>query len=750
MLGEGTAPAPGEATGDAAAPMTPEQALAKLQALAEALVKSRTEAMNGRAASGIEKIWDEDAEHYEGVDELTKSSERSSNQSKPPGQLAGTAAANQATEFVNITRPYVDAAAAKAGDILIPTDDKGWSIKPTPIPELLEKAKGKLPLEVIEGMAHDNVPEATAVQVAQTEQQAAQAILDEAKDRAKAAEKRIEDWQIESQYHGELRKVIDTAARLGTGVIKGPLSAKKRQQMFRNGALVIDMETKPVSREVSPRNCFPDPACGTSIHNGRYHWERDHITPKQLQSLKGTPGYIDAQIDVCLAEGPQKKNLTNDRRTSDGRYLEDKELFEIWYFYGYATQEDMAAAGCPCKPGAPLLVPAVFTMVNDRVVKGDMNLLDTGEFPYDYFPWQRRENQPWGLGVARQIRTAQRIVTAATRVMLTNAGRSAGPIILRRRGVIGADGTNDIVPWKEFVATGNDNVDDVRKLMEVYELPDRQAPLQAIINYGLKIAEDTTGLPLLLQGQAGSAPETLGGQQLVDRNASGVLRRIARTFDDCITEPHTRRYYTYLLMYGESDYEKGEFVIDARGSTALVEREITRQETTGLLELSLNPQFKLSPAKTMEQKLRADNRNPKDFQYTDEELKQLQGQGQHTDPRVQVAEITAQSKEKIEAARIQVESAEKEKDRQMDLIVQQILEHIEAMKLGQAKEISMDQLKAELAGIAIKVRAESNANALAVAADVHKHETPGAAHPPLTKPPFEPAGRAPAGEAYAR
>jgi hypothetical protein len=79
------------------------------------------------------------------------------------------------------------------------------------------------------------------------------------------------------------------------------------------------------------------------------------------------------------------------------------------------------------------------------------------------------------------------------------------------------------------------------------------------------MAEDVTGLPQIMQGQQGQAPETVGGMQILQNNAGTVLRRIAKTYDDRITEPHVRRYYEWLMTYGD-DAEKGDFQIDARGS----------------------------------------------------------------------------------------------------------------------------------------------------------------------------------------
>ena len=706
---------------------TAETRLNRLDALGYSLARTRKEAVDGRAQSGIEQIWKEDEEHYEGIDDKNRGVVTQADQ-KPPWQRVPQQTSTESTEFVNITRPYVDAAAAKVGDILIPTDDRPWSIKETPIPELVEKAKGGLPDEVIQGMADQNVPEETAVKVAQTEKAHAEALLKEAKEKAQAAQKRIEDWHVEGQWHAEMRKVIDDAARIGTGILKGPIPVMKKQQMLDGDTLVVKLEKKPISKRVLAENCFPDPACGSRPANGRYHWERDYITAKMLSDLKQDDSYIAAQIDKCLEEGPAKRATV--RMTPDGRTVDDSELFEIWYFYGYIEREDMEAAGCDCGSMKVVLIPALITMVNDRVIKAAINPLDTGEFPYDYFPWQPRNNSPWGYGVARQIRTPQRIVTAGTRVMLTNAGRAAGPIIVLSNKVQPADQKPDITPWKVYYAGESDTTNDVNKVAALLEIPALTNELMSIVQYGLKLAEDVTGLPLLLQGQAGSAPETLGGQQLVDRNAAGVLRRIARTIDDCITEPHIRRYYTYLLMWGPDDSEKGEFVIDARGSTALVEREIYKQETAQLLQAALNPAFGLDPKKTMAENLRANNRRPADFQYTEQELKQQQEQQQKRppDPRIQTAQINAEAKAKLAQMEQQFESAENQRDRQLQY-------QLAVLEYANRNNISLQQAKTELAKVTMTLTTQKQLSRESGAREVAKAAA-------------EPRGRAPNGQAF--
>lgn len=711
--------------------------LARIEAFGESLLRLRAEAIDARVASGIETIWREDEEHYEGVDDLNRGETDSNWSTKPPGRADPKRPGNRSTVFPNITRPYVDAASAKIGDTLLPTDDRSWSMSPTPVPELIELAQGKLPAPMKEGMDAMGVPPEVQQQAAQNEAGIAQKKIAEALAKCRKAEKRIEDWHVEGQFHAEMRRVIDDACKLGSGVLKGPTPALKRQTMYKDGAIVVQEEVKPVSKRIDPWNFFPAAGCGDSIHNGSYCWERDYLTKRKVEELKKDEEYIASQIDLCLDEGPKK--ATQVRKTADGKDVDDKDLFEVWYFHGYAEREDLETAGCKCPEGVSSF-PAIVTFINDRPVKAVLAPLDNGELPYDVFPYQRKVGMPWGTGVSRQIRTPQQMVVAATRTLLTNAGRASGPLMIFKNNVVWADGTNEITPWKVGYASDDDSTDDARKLVSMIQFPDMSQSLMAIIQYALKLAEDVTGLPMLLQGQQGSAPDTLGGQQLAQNNASGVLRRIARTIDDTITEPHIRRYYAWLLQYGEDD-EKGEFVIDARGSTALVDKELYKQELTQLLQASLNPAFELSPKKIMAETLRVNKRSPEDLQMDAQEkqaLQQAQQKPQEQDNSVQVAQIRSQTEmgkaelnQKSDMEELKFKAQEAERQRAHDMQIANLQREIEMMKLAQSQNVSVAQIKADLAKEAARLRTQKELSGTNAAS-----------------PSVEPRGRAPEGQAF--
>jgi hypothetical protein len=731
-----------------------EARIARLEAFAQALVAKRKEAIDGRAASGIETIWREDEEFYEGIDDVNRAEVMSKATTLNSG-LTSTRTPNstKSNVFVNITQPYVDMASARVADMLLPTDDMPFSLDPTPMPDIVSATKD---MTTMVGPPGAMKPAAIL----------AKQMIAEAKERAKKAETHIWDWLVESQWHSEVRQVIEDAARIGTGILKGPFPVKVRNKAMNrleDGTveMTIVEKTRPACKRIDPRKFYPDPGCGRSIHNGSFVWEEDDITARQIRELKGTmhsdgtPLYIDSQIDEVLREGPQKTYL------EAGSVKSDNDVFKIWYYHGIAGAEDLRAAGCECEDDKTL--PVMVTMINDRVIKAKLSALDSGEFPYDVFVWQRKANSWTGKGVSRQIRTPQRMINAATRNMMDNAGLSSGPQILVDQSMIEpADGNWEITPRKIWLRveseTSGQKMSDAIHSVEIKSL---QQDLMNVITYAMELAEKVTNMPLLMQGQQEPNAETLGGTQIRNNNASVVLRRTAKIFDDDITVPKINRYYEWLMLYGEDPEEKGDFVIVAKGSTALFERDAQNQAILQMGALIKDPTFKINPEKWIVEAFRAQRLDPSRFQYTEEEWEDVQAkmaeQGPPADPRIESTKIKAEvdkyktdkmAEVTLEKARLDTDrdtvyvQAEQERTQSMHeakMVELAQRERLAMLEYANREKISLEQVKAKLAGDAMKLRVQKE---LAM--------TPPAGAPQIATPPTEPAGRAPNGQAFQR
>jgi len=754
------------------------QRLTQLKAFAQGLVAKRKEAVDGRKSSGIEDIWREDDEYYDGIDEVNRGESM-----LKPASLTGSpyysrsdsaSKSSRSTVFVNITQPYVDMASSRVADMLLPTDDKPFSIQPTPLPDVVKSADD-----------HSHMPDGQA-----TVAQAAQAMMLEMDTKAAAAETQIWDWLVESNWHSEMRKVIEQAARIGSGVIKGPFPSKSiKRKVDRNQGeikMVIDVEIKPTSKQIDVWNLYPDPSCGQSIHDGDYVFEQDTISARQLREMIGVDGYIESEIKELLQAGPNKKNID-----SKGKTL-DTDKFDIWYYYGNADSDDMQASGCDCEDGDQ--IPVVVAMVEDRVIKAGLSVLESGEFPYDVMVWQRRVDHWAGLGVSRQTRTSQRMVNAASRNMLDNAGVAAGPQMIINTSVIyPMDGQWSITPMKLWGINDDADVQDVQRAFAAVQIPMMQAEMGAIIKMGMEFAERATSMPLLMQGNQGSATETVGGMTILDRNASSVLRRIAKISDDDVTEPHITRYYEWLLLYGKDDAMKGDMNIISLGSSAFYERDAQNQAIMTLLPMAQNPAFNLDPDKLMSEILKMNKISPERVRFSEQDIKQMKEAAQKNppqDPAMQIAQLRASSAEKIAQGNAQssmqveqlkqqswqqetdakVKEAQGEMSLKLHLAQQdhdnkmalaQVQYQIEIMKLSESSKQSLADIKAQLAATSMKLNVQQSLSNQALQVDAgntantqaheratqlldHNHEKSMQASTPLV----EPAGHAPDGQAY--
>lgn len=720
--------------------------LEQLDKFGLALAKKRKEAMEARKNSGIEDLWKADAEFYEGIDDANRDQTSTSITKNMVDRSSSFKTTRKqrhrgSNVFLNITRQYVDIASSSLADMLLPTDDSNYAVTPTPKPVTFQSALAQPQGEVIVFNGQSIPREAFAQMVEQ-----------EAKQKAQAAQKQIDDWLVESGWHREVRQVIKDAARIGTGVLKGcyPIIHKNKSFRETEGVIevVIDEELKPVSKRIDPQNFFPDPACGSDIHKGSFVWERDYITAKQLRELRGGKGYITSQIEKVLLEGAEELS-------SDSSKPIKKDLFTIWYYYGTANSEDLKAAECKCKDNEIHNVMVV--IVNNHVIKATINPLESGEFPYDVMVWQPMMDTWTGIGVARQIREPQRILNAAVRNLLDNAGIGGSPILVMANGVQAADGGR-IELCKGLVLTmPQDAQFPASQAVTSIQIPIITNELMAIIQLAQKMAEDVTGLPMMLQGQQGSAPDTVGGMTMLQNNAGTTRRNIARYFDDRVTVPHIKRYYEYLMLFGDEEC-KGDFNIEARGSSVLFERDAENLAIMQMGQMVMNPAFHINPDKWFKEAAKAQRLDPKRFQFTEEEIKQQEEQAkqnpQPQDPAIAAAQIRVQGdmqkaqlnqasdmaelqlKEKLMQQEFEFKAREAELERQHAMEMAKLQRDMKIMELSQQSEISIAQIKSQLAQTSQKLSVQSQ---LSTADMVHKQ---------AITPPTEPVGRAEDGRAF--
>lgn len=737
--------------------------------LAQVLAKHRDDAVRYRHGSGIEQQWSEDQAYYEGRDESSRSMYYKGMTTAAP-LIAKRKSRYRSKVFLNITRPYVETAASKVIEVLCPTDAASWMIKPTSIPSIPEE-----PSVLVAAAQAQQTQQPLPQEGMQQIQQLQPAPIDELEDfrkralaSAKGAQIWIEDKLEECHFQAALRGVVDEASLLGTGVLRGPVPMSKvTTKTDAAGNIIVVEEILPVSSKISVWDAFPDPACGDDIHNGQFFIEHDRMVEKQVLDLKQQPGYIDDAIDHVIAEGPKGSMASGLVSPPYESNDQTAERFHVWYYTGFLKREEVMAMQCKCEDSDEIKnigVPVIITMINNTPVKAHLNPDPTGKFPYDFMCWQKIAGSPFGIGIARQIRACQSILNSHVRAMMENAGLCSGPqIVIARGSVAPADGSWEVTPRKVWFLKIDADSQNVGEAMNSFTIPSVQQELLQAIDFALKMAENVTGLPILLQGQQGpnGVPETLGGMQILVANASSLVRRIARIFDDSLITPHIMRYYVWMMNYVEDQSIKGDFKIVALGSTALVARD---QRNTFLTQTCpqymANPAFGIDPSRLFKKIAKANGENnPEEIMFSAEEMKVMQ-QNAQPDPRVQVAQLTTQTK--LQTAQMDNETRQAsiardtdrdtkyvEAETQRTQVTAQV--RMEELKLkrelamleyANREKLSLNTIKAQLAITASKNDLQREIATLPKPEDIAKGLNDAAAAPVI-----EPPGKAPAGYA---
>jgi hypothetical protein len=297
--------------------------------------------------------------------------------------------------------------------------------------------------------------------------------------------------------------------------------------------------------------------------------------------------------------------------------------------------------------------------------------------------------------------------------------------------------------WKS-----NDENIPIDKQFGQFQIMNNQNELQAIIEIALKFADMESQLPMIFTGEKGELPKTLGATNIMVDSANVALRSRVKLWDDQITRPHVTRYYDWNMQYNEDDSIKGDYRVDPRGTSILLEREQEWQSTKEILEVRQDPELSamIDWKKAIKKFFSARNIDimlPDDKIAEAEELRKKQPPPQ--DPALQIAQTRVQGElqkvqfnQQSDMAALQFKAEQAKLDREQEIQLKLMDRDIKAMELSQSSGVALDKIKAELTIVAQKLNTQ-----VAMAKD--KNLKPS---PQLTEPIVEPAKRAKPGYAF--
>lgn len=709
----------------------------------------------------IEKRWLEDLRQLEGEyeDKIKKELD----------------AAGKSTLFINETRPKTGACEARLSDMLFPTDDRNWGISPTAVPDLEKQAKEGIDRAKLMATAANNAlaagePQAAEVSVAEGNAAAEtvaklKAEMAEARKRATAMADEIEDQLTECAYSSQARDVIRDACRVGTGVMKGPVASTDRvrrswrQQQVTDEATgtltniyVLDIveNPRPAYYRVDYWNFFPE-SDARCIQESASNFERHLLTKKGLRDLAKQPGFDKDAIRRLLrteATEPLPTYFNELRAITGENQAAQESRYQVWEYRGPLTTEQMRDL-CVCLGKSdwvdkyapedidPLIeINVVLWFCQDEVLKFGIHHLDSGESLYSVYNLEKDDSSIWGYGIPALMRDPQKALNGAWRMMMDNGGLSAGGLIEIDRNILEpADGNWKLYGRKILLRREGAPADKLG--VKVHTIQSSQPECGNIIALAKQFMDDVTNITILAQGEQGAhTTKTQGGMALLMNAVNVVFRRFVKNFDDDVTVPNIRRLYDWNMQFSPKEHIKGDYEVDARGSSVLLVREVQSQNLLVMANLTSHPVLGilLKAAPVLRKLAQSMMISPDEVVSSDEEIRAAV-EAQQGKPQEPPPEIMVKLKE------IEAKVAIADADRQSEERLAAMNRDTEMMKLAQQHNITLDELRAKLnitemesrtKVITAKLADASKERILAaeIAVETRNAERPGEAEPP--------------------
>ena len=682
----------------------------RLQVLGTKLFRLAQEQVQRRQT--VEQRWFEDLRQYNGQYD--------------PDTEARLKSTTESRIFANVTRSKTNQAEARLFDMLFPTDDRNWGIKPTPVPELQDYADEEKP-------AIDAETGAQVVDQGQpmTVGDVAKKLMDEAKKRAEAMTEEIDDQHTEARYQSKARDAIHDACVYGTGILKGPVVVGRERRAWQpvtdpmSGesvhVLQIVKDKRPGVEHVSVWDFFPDMSA-TCVDDAEFFFERAYLTKRDVRALVDSPHYLKDQIALLLKDDARSTQVASDhlnklREISGLEGPNSDNRYEIWKYSGPIDKEDVLACGCELDDTQlddPLVeVYGTVEFSGSHVIKAYLSPLDTNDMLYSVFCFEKDDSSIFGFGVPRMVNNPQRVINAAWRMILDNGGLCVGPQIVYNKSLVRpADGKWELKGRKLWELV--DKTRSVNEVFGMYEINSHQGELAAIFTLAKQLADEEPSLPMLAQGEQGTqTTRTAQGMTLLMNSANVVLRRAVKNFDDDVTTPMIRRFYDWNMQYSEKEEIKGDFEIDARGSSVLLAKEVQAQNLMVLAtNFAAHPVFgpMTKGAELFRKIVQAHHMSADDVVKTDEEIEAFMQQmqeaaaAQQQQPQQQAGPAGADPG--VLQAQHQAKMEQLNFERETKMLLAGVDREIQLIKLAEAGKITTAQLEAKLAERAMSVRAD--------------------------------------------
>lgn len=499
---------------------------------------------------------------------------------------------------------YVNLTAMKSGLVqsyLLETLVQGGSlplvIQPTPIPDLSAQGKAVALDRVRETLFGQQFSGDVAALIAQIKTSVMTEEFKIAKDKADNMERLMTDQCLQGGWNPSMYAFTTDFTVYPYAVLQGPVPVRRPELQWIDDKLRVKYNNHYEFRSISPWDFWyspdsPDTQRGTGVFT-RQRWNRQTLL--QAAQMKS---YLRDNI-IKVLEDVEKDSEFNFAWMSENPDQYDNNLkswthcsstIDVMTHHGFFSGRELRTYGIPDVEDLEFYNANV-TIVNGRTVQvvmppnPNLNLrpIHTASF---YKTHDRIPN----YSIPQRIRDVERCYLTSLRYLMSNAANSSGPIVeadyTRLSRYMSDDDIGRLIPNTMYMA--DSEMTSNNPALRFYSIPTAIPAYMQLQSYFMDLVDRISNIPAALHGtaQGSGANRTFRGAAMLQGNAIKAIQAAVANIDQFVFEPLGQMLYNYNMLYEDNDDIKGDCKIMAQGATGLLQREIDRQNSYEILQLT--------------------------------------------------------------------------------------------------------------------------------------------------------------------
>jgi len=484
--------------------------------------------------------------------------------------------------------------------------DRPWGLDPGPDPEvppeIMASISQLLATEVHTIAQGGQPPDRAAVRDRLTQLMGAarQAAKKKARDQAKLAEEKIDEFLIEGNFYKAMAEFIVDIPIFPFACLKGPVVRVVPTVDWSSGAAVSRPLPRMFWERVSPFDIWWTP--GVSDIENANTIEKQRLSRADLNDIIDLPGYNKDEIYAVLDEygrgglADDWDSTDSERANQENRenpILNRSGMINCLEFNGNVQgrmllEQGMNAALIP-DPLRDYMVQA--WLIGSHIIKVQFSPSPRKRHPYYITSFEKVPGTPLGNGLSDIISDLQESSNSVLRALINNLSIASGPqVMINDERLASSEDAEDLYPWKRWHYVGDPMGNNQQVPISFFQPASNVRELLLALEKFNGLADDASAIPRYLSGQsAGGAGRTSSGLAMLMANASKVLQTVAANIDRDVIDPALSGLYDMIMLTDQSGMLTGNEKVRVLGVTVAIQRETQRARQLEFMQITANP-----------------------------------------------------------------------------------------------------------------------------------------------------------------